>query len=367
MDVNFLSARTFKAHCCTYPIRVFSDQLKELGIKVKFFFKDDHSLDDCDVLCLSMEAFGKRRLNPNPPDRFEFLEYYRPRVKMIIWFDMTDSTGTTQFSVLPYVDLYAKNQLLKDRSLYTKQYYGNRYFTDYYHNLFGIKDKICIDPRSPCPRESIEKLALSWNLGLGDFHTYTKWGKRFRVILPRYNYYKNLTDANTQRDIDITYRVAMNYPLATISYQRKEALTQLSKLAENKEYKVFYEGKIPYAQYMNELRHSRIVPSPFGLGEICFRDFECFLAGATLFKPDKSHLKTWPEFYKPGITYEPYAWNYSDFQEKLIKLLDNPDKCHRIAQAGQARYLESISDKGGEIFAKHFANIIQKAINNSNN
>ena len=33
-----------------------------------------------------------------------------------IWFDNTDSSGTMFFDVMPYVDLYAKNQLLRDRS-----------------------------------------------------------------------------------------------------------------------------------------------------------------------------------------------------------------------------------------------------------
>ena len=43
----------------------------------------------------------------------------RCRSAHLVWLDTTDSSGTTCFEVLPYVDLYAKNQLLKDRTRYT--------------------------------------------------------------------------------------------------------------------------------------------------------------------------------------------------------------------------------------------------------
>lgn len=34
-------------------------------------------------------------------------------------FDADDSSGTTQFLVIPFVDVFVKKQVLKDRSFYT--------------------------------------------------------------------------------------------------------------------------------------------------------------------------------------------------------------------------------------------------------
>ena len=38
----------------------------------------------------------------------------------IVWLDLTDSSGTTQFEVLPYVKKYVKKQFYKDKS-FTKK------------------------------------------------------------------------------------------------------------------------------------------------------------------------------------------------------------------------------------------------------
>lgn len=107
------------------------------------------------------------------------------------------------------------------------------------------------------------------------------------------------------------------------------------------------------------------MPSPFGEGEVCYRDFECFLSGAALLKPDMGHLETWPNYYEPNITYAPYKWDFSDFQPALLELLESSEKRLSIARAGQERYLQSLSPAGGEAFALHFKELIEKAIKNS--
>ena len=110
------------------------------------------------------------------------------------------------------------------------------------------------------------------------------------------------------------------------------------------------------------MHSTRVVPSPFGTGEVCFRDFECFLAGAALLKPDMSHMESWPDYYEPGVTYMPHAWDFSDFQAKLTELLESQDLCRSIAQVGQNKYLESLSEAGGNAFAQHFSGLMRQAI-----
>ena len=365
MLIRFYTARTFKAHNMTYPIRAFSRHLREIDINVKFHFKSDESLSDCDVLCISTEVLKKSPLNKKPPDMYAMLEHFRKKVDTIIWFDMSAGTGTTLFSVLPYVDLYAKNQLLKDRSLYTRQFYGNRIYSEYYHERFGIVDSYKVDSKSPAPSEALGKLAVSWNLGLGDYRTFSKMGRRLRIFWPFVNYHARTTTPKNNRNVDISYRVSSNYHLDTVSYQRQETRRRLEKMTGDNKYNIFYEGKLPYYQYKDEIRRAKVMPSPFGLGEICFRDFECFIAGAALFKPDMSHLETWPDYYQPDVTYVSHAWDFSDFQDQLLGLLESPEESRCIAKDGQDRLLHSHSDAGGEEFASHFAALIQKAVMNS--
>jgi hypothetical protein len=84
------------------------------------------------------------------------------------------------------------------------------------------------------------------------------------------------------------------------------------------------------------------------------------MAGALLLKPDMSHLKTWPDYYEPYVTYVPYAWNFSDLEEKVIDILENVNKYEEIARNGQQRFLDSLSPQGGERFAEHFAQLIAR-------
>ena len=123
-----------------------------------------------------------------------------------------------------------------------------------------------------------------------------------------------------------------------------------------------YEGKLPYPEYRDEMRHSQIVLSPFGFGEInAGRDFECFADGAALVKPDMSHLVTWPEYFEAGVTYAAHAWDFSDFEATLTTLLANPVKRRSIAQEGQERYLRSLSEEGESAFVDHFETLLKQA------
>lgn len=103
------------------------------------------------------------------------------------------------------------------------------------------------------------------------------------------------------------------------------------------------------------------MPSPFGWGEVCFRDFECFLAGAVLFKPSMDHLETWPNYYVPNVTYVPFAWDFSDFVPKLTEILEHPEKYQLVASEGQNRYLKS-TILGAHDFTEHFLNLLADVI-----
>jgi len=84
---------------------------------------------------------------------------------------------------------------------------------------------------------------------------------------------------------------------------------------------------------MQELQNSKICFSPFGYGEICWRDYEAIAAGAVLLKPDMSHISTNPDIYVPFETYVPIKWDMSDLNDKIHMLLQNDQLREKIAKS----------------------------------
>ena len=69
------------------------------------------------------------------------INYLPNSVNKIIWFDISDSTSVTHFEVMPFIDLYLKKQIFKDKKNYQRKLYGGRIFTDYFHKKYSINDE----------------------------------------------------------------------------------------------------------------------------------------------------------------------------------------------------------------------------------
>ena len=80
--------------------------------------------------------------------------------------------------------------------------------------------------------------------------------------------------------------------------KRKTILNKLNKF-ENINY-----NRIGRKNYLSELSKSKISVSPFGWGEIAYRDFETFLHKSILLKPSMSHISTWPKLYQENKDYK---------------------------------------------------------------
>ena len=187
----------------------------------------------------------------------------------LVWLDTTDSSGTTTFEVLPYVDLYAKNQLLKDPNQYTHPFYGMRCYTDFYHQSRGIVDSREAW-RVPARQDDLHKLAVSWNLGLGG---YVRANRQLLARLGRlqlywpaavYSWTRTAPD-DTHRTVAVSFRGRVDYDRETVTFQRRETFRRLETFAQTTGFAMAYEGKLPYPEYRDEMRHSRIVLSPVRL------------------------------------------------------------------------------------------------------
>ena len=112
----------------------------------------------------------------------------------------------------------------------------------------------------------------------------------------------------------------------------------------------------------SEMRRSRVVVSPFGLGEITLKDFEAMLCGALLLKPNLEHMETFPHLLEPGVTVETHRWDLSDLDEIVDALLADPERSVEMARAAQDRYRGFLaSEDGFHGFCRHFASLVDTA------
>lgn len=308
-----------------------------------------------DVLCVSAKRFKTSWRADGGASVFAWLRDARSRAHRILWFDTSDGTGTTQFAVLPLVDRYVKSQVLRDRRAYQRSPYGSRIFTDFIHERFGIADADSGEPHLsfPPPDDDLGKIVAGWHYG---FLEYGAWGDRLTALwhrmplLPR-QFLVQWTPPATHRPTSVSCRMGMRYTRATVAYPRLEIRKRLAARGIPTE-------RIPRRSYFRELLRSRAGVSPFGYGEVCYRDFELMVAGAAMMKQDMSHLETWPDFWVPDETYLPFAWDLSDFDAVLDRVFASPRRVTDIACAAQDRYRHALSTAGAAAFAERFTALV---------
>ena len=221
----------------------------------------------------------------------------------------------------PNVDVYLKKSLFHDRSLYYRAFRGDTNLTEFYSDLYGLPGE-SVDWQ--VPEGFTDRLRLSPN-----FFTAPDLLTAFeRAKLPDM----------AGREIDVHARLGLG-PDNGSSYRhmREHALKSLDPLTD---FEVVSEGRVDRKRYMDELRKSRLCFSPFGYGELCWRDIEAILTGAVLVKPDMSHLETLPDLYVPGVTYLPVRWDFADVAEVVRTALTDPERCAAIAAEAHRRVAE---------------------------
>ena len=338
------------------PLRLHHRQLKAAEIDVKLRFVATESLLDCDTLCLNSKYFRSWG-GAGRQDVIEFIGHAREKVGRLLWFDTTDSTGTTQLEVLPYVDGYFKAQVLADRRGYLNTFYGQRIYADYYHREFEVVDDDPHGAQVPASEGELRKIRVSWSSALGD-HSHGRLSAayaRARTYLPLPpGRTVSFTPSDSERPMDISCRVGRSHARNTIRVHRDRLVNALEE-----RYGVA-TAKLPKGQYWRELQRAKIVASPFGWGEITLRDFHTFINGAALLKPDMSHLATWPHLYQDNETYVACRWDLADVGEKIDYLLSD-GRYADVARAGQETYRRYLqSENGGAEFRERFLTMLEQ-------
>jgi hypothetical protein len=337
------------------PLILHRETLRDSGLDVRLINSATEATADCDVLMIDGRVYSTR-WNSESEAVLSELADFREKVRHLIYVSIADSAGWDHARALPHVSLYCKSQLLRDRRAYLKPLYGHRIYANYYHENFGVEDSVASYSEPALNESYLSKLAVSWNSGLGDY----SWLGPFRMKLYEYLPLKSLlrfpedfVSASKSRERTFSCRIGTNYARASVAFQRKQMAQVLAAQIPT--------NKVSRRAYLRELAESRIAVSPFGLGEISLRDFEIFMNGALLLKPDMSEVETWPNFFQDGLTMVAHRWDLSDLEAKIEAILSDPVRAVEIASEGQRVYRDHlIGPNAGEMFAKHLLGLIHQ-------
>ncbi|NQT06188.1 MAG: hypothetical protein HQ575_01460 [Candidatus Omnitrophica bacterium] len=357
---NYLNSLAF-----SFPLLVNRKILADKGIDVALYYSHKKKeLLECDAMFIDSKYFWDWWFDYED-DVYDILNRFRQHAKAVLWFDTSDSTGTPQFKLMPYVDGYYKNQILKDPMMYLNDYHGYRIYADYYYRKFRIThEKVSPYVAKPLDPAHIEKIGISWNSGLNDYGLLSTNFRILGVVASRLKrhlpfnieYAARFTPAGRKRSLDITARLGFSHDRNFVAFHRGLLANRLKKFSVNTDFTNRFS-------YYRELQNAKLSISPFGLGEVCYRDFETIISGALLIKPDMDHVRTWPDIYKDGETYVKCEWDFSDLETRIDELLTSPKTVERIAAQAQENYQYYIFGKGRDEFCNRVCQIVKKHIN----
>lgn len=236
-----------------------------------------------------------RRMNPNA------------WIVFCDWFAPCDIRFAER--VDPYVDAYAKKALMQDRQAYLGDLKSHTNLMDFYSKFFEIDFAVRTWQN---PETILPKLRLT-----PAFCTSSQLYHRFSG---------DQTLANG-RDIDVHARIQTKGE-GWYGDMRQFSFDAVTKIHD---FKMATDGMVKKSQFMQELSRSRLCFSPFGYGELCWRDFEAFAVGAVLIKPDMSHLDVMGDVFRPWETYIPVSWDFSDLDTVIEDALSNLSRLDAIA------------------------------------
>jgi len=235
------------------------------------------------------------------------------RLVYLDWFAPTDLR--LAHKVDPEIDLYVTKHLLRDRARYDAPVFGDTTLMEFYGRRFGLDHATT---QFPIPAGFWGKVLLGPSFVTADF------------MLPRF---ERGRFPEGPRPIDLHARLAIDGSpwYAAMRAECAAAVAGLRGVAART------GTGIGHPRFLAELRQSKLCFSPFGYGEVCWRDYEAVLSGAVLVKQDMDHVVTDPDIFEAGETYVPVRWDMADFEDRVRWLIADAPARERIARAAFAR------------------------------
>jgi len=284
-----------------------SDDYDFLFVGMKDFYDKDKSLKES-------TEWGLENLNKVTQGGDYFL------------FDGQDSTSIMgAYEVFEKSDaIYMfKNQTLNKREDYKTPYSLSKWF-------FGIDEESGISYN--IPKDKWDRIKLTgWNLGslLPHYHNFQPINKNKKIdMCAIYNAKHGYSEEHKVRN-DLFY-----------TKHRDGAWNILNDIKSRYDVRT---TKLPFEEYIRVLYDSKLSLSPFGMGEVCFRDFECMQWGTVIVKPNMNMVRTKPNIYIEDETYISVKHNWSDLKEKTKKVLGNFNNYSYIANNFREKFKKEYS------------------------
>lgn len=211
-----------------------------------------------------------------------------------------------------HVDVYVKKHVLRNRSQYGAPTFGDTNLSDWYGSRYNLTQ-----PRRvfAVPNSFFSKLVVGPSFFTAPY------------MLTSFAHGK-LVSPTRRRSLDIHVRLGGSDHDNWYGRMRCEAIAAAISLRDANITETQLVGKL---RYLLELSDSKLCFSPFGYGEVCWRDYESAYSGCLLIKPDMSHIETIPDIFTSSRTYVPVAWDFSDLAEKSKYYLTHDTERIRIA------------------------------------
>lgn len=311
--------------------RLFND------VGIDFIIAGDN-VDSWDISILGDECFINRRAKSLQ----ESIDYGLERLHEIdgryMLYDGSDSP-----SILGSYEVFENSnaeRLIKNQ-MYAKDVYSipSPLGKEWWNMYAGRGDKISHDVKR------YDDIVLS-GYNLGYYH-------------PHYLQFAN-HEVKKEHDVFAVYQAdhKENYDFGIrndlyYSRHRKRSLDELDRLDGT--YNVV-SGRLLPDDYNIALRKSKCAVSPFGMGEICFRDFETWNMGCILIKPFMDNVITYPNPYIDRETYFACNNNWDDLNEIIDVVLSlNNNDVKDINNNVRKTIIDMYSPQN---FVTHFYNIL---------
>lgn len=249
----------------------------------------------------------------NPRSRHEQLERLLaglPDGVMSAYQDTFANTDIRLAGIFKSISLYYKKSLFTDVSRFTRPTFGHTNLSDYYGRLYG-RDEEMTD--WAVPEAVLPKLRIAPNF-LTDPSLSAAILAKPAKHLP-------------EKVIDLHARLGGTAAKDWYGEMRRHATRAVDCLTG---LRVAKGASVSGRVFNRELIRSKVCFSPFGYGELCWRDIEAIAAGSVLIKPDMSHLRTEPDLYRDGETYIACRWDFADLPDKLSEILSDDSKQHYL-------------------------------------
>lgn len=324
------------------PLVRWRRQLRRRGVELHWTLPTRLANRPFDHVLLDQRAFA----DLNADQLLDTLAEIRKTTPSLVWMDTSDSTGTTRFEVLQLVDRYVKRHLLRDPTFYQQESGFARYHeSKLAKQLLDMEVPFDAPPSSPSRAlladKDFDRIALSWTFRYVDMAAFSRYAQGIAALRGGY------TNHRTEWPI-------AKYPVAALfTSGHGGPIGVTRKLAHETAMEqgwVTLDRPLSGARYLDLLGSCQAVLSPFGLGEMCIRDFEAAWVGRALLKPSVEHLVTFPQILAPAGTYHPLSWNPRSWPSEVHDLdaeyvgdiaaalremggtLDTPDEVDRFVE-----------------------------------